>query len=279
MIGHDVGFGRTRGGDTEGEYTLVFEHRHEPVGLRAAALALETVQGAFAGTLTSVEHAVAELAALAATDDAPPPQQRVLCAITGGALRAETRAELARLGIGAGADGAGADELVVDVSPGYLLHAGLPYARSELAIVLDVQPTDVPERYQDRERARRLISTVADALPRGGVMIVPAKEWEVQDYARDGGCGVAVFAVDGDVTRRDKRVARTAGYVEGERIRIEHRGELHDGGPIRDDVPVAAQVTAALADFTLRERRQTPAARPHLDSVPSTHTPEKLHGA
>jgi len=28
MIGHDVGFGRTRGGDVEGEYTIVFEHRH-----------------------------------------------------------------------------------------------------------------------------------------------------------------------------------------------------------------------------------------------------------
>ena len=51
MIGHDVGYGRTRGGDVEGEYTLVFEHMHEGVGLRAAALALETVQQAFAGTL------------------------------------------------------------------------------------------------------------------------------------------------------------------------------------------------------------------------------------
>src|SRR5215210_1466951 len=52
MIGHDVGYGRTRGGDNDGEYTLVFEHLHEGVGLRAAALALETVQQAFAGTLT-----------------------------------------------------------------------------------------------------------------------------------------------------------------------------------------------------------------------------------
>src|SRR5688500_18975166 len=51
MIGHDVGYGRTRGGDAPGEYTLIFEHLHEAVGLRAAALALDTVQGAFAGTL------------------------------------------------------------------------------------------------------------------------------------------------------------------------------------------------------------------------------------
>ena len=277
MIGHDVGFGRTRGGDTEGEYTLVFEHRHEPVGLRAAALALETVQAAFAGTLASVEHAVAELAALAGTDDAPPPQQRVLCAVTGGALRAETRAELARRGIGAGADGAGGEELVVDVSPGFLLQAGLPYARSELAIVLDAHPTDVPERYRDQERARRLLGTVADALPRGGVIIAPAKEWEIQDYARDGGCGVAVFATDGDITRRDKRVARTAGFVEGGRVLIEHRGETHDAGPLRDDAPAAAQVTAAIADFTLRERRGEPLPPP-LPSVNSQPV-EHAHGA
>jgi len=277
MIDHDVGFGRTRGGDADGEYTLVFEHRHEPVGLRAAALALETVQAAFAGTLTSVEHAVAELAALAATDDAPPPQHRVLCAVTGGALRGETRAELARRGIGAPSGGGGAD-LVVDVSPGFLLQAGLPYARSELAIVLDVQPTDVPARYQDRERARRLLSTVADALPRGGVIVAPAKEWEIQDYARDAGCGVAVFATDGDVTRRDKRVARTAGFVERGRVLIEHRGEMYDAGPLRDDAPVAAQVTAAIADFTLRERRGEPPPPPPAPVDTDTHV-EHAHGA
>src|SRR5688500_11663153 len=38
IIGHEVGYGRTRGGDDPGEYTLVFEHLHEHVGLRAAAL-------------------------------------------------------------------------------------------------------------------------------------------------------------------------------------------------------------------------------------------------
>ena len=71
MIGHDVGYGRTRGGDITGEYTLIFEHMHEAVGLRAAALALETVQQAFAGTLADVDHAVAELKALASNPDVP----------------------------------------------------------------------------------------------------------------------------------------------------------------------------------------------------------------
>ena len=31
MIGLEVGYGRTRGGDVPGEYTVVFEHRHEQV--------------------------------------------------------------------------------------------------------------------------------------------------------------------------------------------------------------------------------------------------------
>ncbi|MEP6905886.1 MAG: cyanophycin synthetase, partial [Gemmatimonadales bacterium] len=72
MIGHEVGFGRTRGGDVEGEYTIVFEHNHEGVGLRAAALALEIVQRAFAGTLGRIDYTTAELSALAETADVPP---------------------------------------------------------------------------------------------------------------------------------------------------------------------------------------------------------------
>src|SRR5918911_2217251 len=72
MIGHDVGYGRTRGGDVPGEYTLVLEHLHEGVGLRAAALALETVQRAFAGTLDGVAHALEELRGIARTPDTAP---------------------------------------------------------------------------------------------------------------------------------------------------------------------------------------------------------------
>ena len=84
LIGHDVGYGRTRGGDVPGEYTIVFEHVHEGVGVRAAALALDVVQRAFAGTLDSIEPAVAELRALAALPRAAPLRARVLCGITGG---------------------------------------------------------------------------------------------------------------------------------------------------------------------------------------------------
>src|SRR5688500_3224008 len=157
MIGHEVGYGRTRGGDVEGEYTLVFEHRHEQVGLRAAALSLDIVRRAFAGTLETVQSAVLELQALAETPDTPPLYQHVFCGITGGTGRSEAQQALVERLTAAGRS----DELVIDVSPAYLLQAGLPYSRSELAIVLDTDPVDVPDRYRDPERASRLMSVLA----------------------------------------------------------------------------------------------------------------------
>jgi len=245
-IGHEAGFGRTRGGDVDGEYTIVFEHLHEAVGLRSAGLALEIVQQAFSGTLSSVDYATAEIAALAQTPDVPRLTQRVACGITGGSGRAETRDELVRRGFDSG-------ELIVDVAPAYLLQAGLPYSRSDIAIVLDTALTDVPERYREEERAQRLVATVADAVDRGGIVIVPAKEWEVQDLVRDAGCRVAIFAPDADITRRDKKVARAAAYCDGGRIIIETRSGGGDGGPLHDDAPAGAQAAAALAAFTLHE--------------------------
>lgn len=253
MIGHDVGYGRTRGGDNDGEYTLVFEHFHEGVGLRSAALALETVQQAFAGTLHGVDHAVAELAALALTPDVPKMQQRVLCGITGGSERSATREEIVRRGFGS-------HELIVDVSPVFLLQAGLPYARSDIAIVMDTTLTDVPERYREEERAQRLMATVADAVDRGGIVIVPAKEWEIQDKVREAGCRVAIFATDSDVTRRDRKVARAVAMVAGGRILVETRGKQDDLGAINGDAPVAAQVAGALAAYTLHELQPSAAA-------------------
>ena len=253
MIGHDVGYGRTRGGDNEGEYTLVFEHMHEGVGLRAAALALETVQQAFAGTLSNVDHAVAELSALAALPDVPALRQHVLCGITGGSDRAATRDEIVRRGFASA-------ELIVDVSPAFLLQAGLPYSRSDIAIVMDTQLTDVPERYREEERAQRLMATVADAVERNGIVIVPAKEWEVQDKVREAGCRVAIFATDSNVTRRDRKVARSVAMVVDDRIVVHTHGDRTDLGAVRTDAPIAAQVAGALAAFTLNELQPQPAA-------------------
>lgn len=248
MAGCDVGYGKTRGGDEPGEYTLVFEHCHSNAGLRAAALALEVVQRAFAGTLDSVDYAVRELTTLLKTPDTPPLRQRILCAITGGGPRHETREEMLRRGLSDG-------ELVVDLAPGYLLQAGLPYSRSDMAIILDTDLSDVPDRYRDEERARQLVGVVADAVVRDGVVVVPAKEWELQDYARERECRVVIFATDDDITRRDQRVSRAQGLVRDGRIMLESFHGICDAGAVREDAPVAAQVAAAVAMFTLEELR------------------------
>ena len=245
LIGDDVGYGRTRGGDVPGEYTIVFEHLNDVVGLRAAALALDVVMRAFAGRLESVEPELAELRALAEQPSAPPILAHVCCGITGGALRAETRAELARLGVGS--------DIVVDVAPSYILQAGLPYARSDAAIVLDDAPTDVPERYRDPERAARLVSVVADAVVGTGFVVAPASAWEVQDRARDADCRVAVFSADGPISARDKKVACASAWVGDGRIVVEHGDSTLDAGMVNVRTPVATQVAAALCAVLLGE--------------------------
>jgi hypothetical protein len=246
MMGHDVGYGRARGGDRPGEYTVVLEHRHAAVGARAAALALEMVQRAFAGELerATVDAALAELVALAASPDAPRPSRRVLCGVTGGGDRAGVRDRLAALGVPPGE--------VVALAPASLLNEGLPYGRSTVAVVLDAEPDDVPERYRDPELARRLVAVVADAVPENGIVVCPAKEWEVQDLAREAGCRVAVFSAADDVTARDARVASAVAQVRGGRIVLEVGGTTEDGGALAGDAAPVAQVAAALAARALR---------------------------
>jgi cyanophycin synthetase len=248
MAGHDVGFGRARGGDRPGEYTVVFEHLHAEVGMRAAALALELVQRGFAGELdrAAVDFALAELSSLAGNPDVPALDQAVLCGIAGGGDRAGARDEMVRRGLGQ-------RELVVDLAPSYLLNAGLPYSRSRIAVVLDAEVGDVPERYREPELARRLVSVPADAVEREGVLVCPAREWEIQAIARDAGCRVAVFSTGDDVTERDARVAHAVAFVRGGRIVMELAGSTEDGGELDGQASPAAQVAAALAVRSLRE--------------------------
>jgi hypothetical protein len=246
MMGHDVGYGRARGGDRPGEYTVVLEHLHAAVGLRAAALALELVQRAFAGELerARADAAVAELAALATGPDEPRPTGRVRCGVTGGGDRAGVRDRMAALGV--------SPDAVVDVSPASLLTEGLPYRRSTVAVVLDADPGDVPPRYRDPEMAQRLVSVVADAVPEGGIVVCPAKEWEVQELARDAGCRVAVFSAGDDVTARDAKVAAAVARVRGGRIVLEVGDATEDAGALAEGATPAAQVAAALAASALR---------------------------
>jgi len=256
MIGHDVGFGRTRGGDEPHAYTLVFEHRHDAVGRRAAALALETVQRAFAGTLTDVRAAVAELALIATGPDVPPIQHRVLAGITGGAGRRETQSLLdARLAARRGSEEQDGERLVIDVSPAFLLHSGLPYARSELAVILDARLTDVPPRYTAPERARRLVTVLVDGLADGGSLVCPATDWEIQDYARDRGYRVAVFSPDGRVSARDLRVACGVAIVRDGRLVVECGDVTWDAGPADPSLAPVPQVAAAMAAALASEPR------------------------
>lgn len=246
MMGHDVGYGRARGGDREGEYTVVFEHLHAEVGLRAAALALDIVQKAFAGELHDVDFAVAELRSLADSPDVPALTQHVLCGITGGGDRGAVRGEMVRRGVD--------DEaLIVDVAPSYILNAGLPYARSDVAVVLDTDVQDVPGRYREEERNLQLVSVLADAVKPNGIVVVPAKEWEVQDMARQARCRVAVFSTEARVSARDARVAYAVAMVRAGRIVVEALGETVDGGEVVPGVDVRAQVAAALAAHSLGE--------------------------
>ncbi|HVH11992.1 MAG TPA: hypothetical protein VM759_03015 [Longimicrobium sp.] len=246
VIGHDIGYGRARGGDRPHEYTVVLEHRHAEVGMRAAALALDIVQKAFAGELADADFAIAELRALAGTPDVPALASHVLCGITGGGDRAAVRGEMLRRGVD--------DEaLIVDVAPSYILNAGLPYARSEVAVVVDADVLDVPARYREEGRNLQLVSVLADAVRRGGVVVAPSAEWEVQDMAREAGCRVAVFSTEDAVPARDARVAHAVAMVREGRIVIERGGETEDAGALRPEADPRAQVAAALAVHALRE--------------------------
>lgn len=245
MTGHRVGYGRTRGGDVDGEYTVVLQHQHEAVGMRAAALALDVVQQAFAGTLRTVDHMIAELQVIADTPDVPPITPSVACGITGGSSRAVLRDTVASL--------MSEGEIVVDVSPAYLLQAGLPYARSSMAIVTDAILADVPERYRTSERAERLVAVIIDGVERGGLLIAPAKAWELQDSARRAGCSVAVFSGTDDITRKDKKVAVTAAWVQDGRVVVEHRGGVVSRTPVVGALPLHIEAAAALVRFVVHQ--------------------------
>lgn len=241
-IGHDVGYGRSRGGDHDGEYTVIFEHRHEATGLRAASLALDIVQQAFAGVLVSVDHAIAELALLATMPDDSALTPRVRCSVSGGPARAALRNEIARRA-------PFATELVVEVNPAAVLQAGLPFASSDMTVIADGELIGVPERYRDPERTWRLLSVLTDAVPKRGMVVAPAKAWALQDAARRNGCVVSVFSGADDVTARDKRVARSAAWPRGHEIVLEHRGKLVAIEPRRADVDPNLQAAAMLAEF------------------------------
>lgn len=245
LAGHEVGYGRARGGDHPGEYTVAFEHLHAGVGKRAAELALDMARAAFAGRLGEIDTAVAELMALAELPDAGKPSAHVCCGITGGALRAETQRAMLR-------ESAADEPTVVDIAPMSLLEVGLPYATSDTAIILDAHLTKVPERYQEAEMAERLVTVVADAVPPGGIVVVPAREQGIRSRLLDGGWQVALFTTDDEISPSDARLARATASAAGGRITLEGHDGVGHVDLLRSDVPPAAQAAAALARFCLR---------------------------
>lgn len=263
MIGHRVGFGRTRGSEAPGTYTLVFEYLHEQVALRVATVALEVVQRAFAGTLDSLAPELEELRAIAEYPGTLRIERRILCGITGGSGRAEAASLLAgRLQhrsrcraqrLSQAADNVTAND-ILDLSPASLLQDGLPYSRSALAVILDTELTDVPARYRESENARRLVAVVADGVERHGFVICPVREWRLQDQLREQGRRVAVFTEDDQLKDCDLECASATGRVERGRIVCEHGGEAEDAGPLTPDTPAAPQVAAALAAFLIGEK-------------------------
>lgn len=240
LAGYQVTFGKTRGDGGGGKYTLVFEHRHSAVGLRAAHLALEVLQEAMDGSLRTVEHRVAELRALGKSGDHGMLVERVRCAITGGGARHSVRDLLVRRGLGGG-------DNIVDVSPAFILEAGLPFASTEMAVILDAAPRSVPERFTRPEHARALVTVVSDVVPAGGVVVAPAGEREVQDRILDGARRLAVFTV-GALPERARRVAFACAWLDdgGTRMAVEIGGEHVLDEPLSGKEPAEAQLAAAL---------------------------------
>jgi hypothetical protein len=127
-----------------------------------------------------------------------------------------------------------------------------------MAVVLDVALGDVPARYRDPERAERLVGVLADAVRPGGLVVAPAAAWELQDYAREVGCRVAVFAVDAPPSRRDRKVACQAAWTAGGRLLREAVEGVVDHGPLRPGVAPAVQAAVLLAATALPDRDATP---------------------
>jgi cyanophycin synthetase len=222
MAGHDVGFGRARGGTRAGAYVVVVAYRHPAVGRRALAHALALVQRAFAGLLTPEDAAAAaevlrERAARPPAGEDRPPESPPLIAAGVVAGDAGLRAEAVRALRDAGAADLAPGGTVCGVAPAALLADGLPYRRARIAVVADAAPgAGVPEGYRERDRAVRLMTVPLDALAPDGIAVVPAGDREVAEHARSRAATVLTFDHPGEIPGRAReavRALRAAGGV------------------------------------------------------------------
>jgi hypothetical protein len=125
-----------------------------------------------------------------------------------------------------------------------------------VAIILDASLTDVPDRYREAENARKLVSVVCDAASHGGIVVAPISEREIHEYARSQGCRLALFSLDECDVAPEAHGA--AASLFGDRIHIVRAGGAAiDGGAIRANAPIVAQVAAALGAAVLEHARVT----------------------
>jgi DNA-binding transcriptional MocR family regulator len=130
-----------------------------------------------------------------------------------------------------------------------------PSAR-ERAVGVGVKPNTVTNSDQarrDRERSERLVSVLVDGLARWATLIAPAREWAVQDHARDEGCRVDVFSGADDVPAKDRKIARSAAWVAEGHVVVEHRGRIVSREALRAGVAHEVQEAAVLAQRALEE--------------------------
>jgi hypothetical protein len=262
-IGHDVGFGRARGGDGPGEYTVVFAHDHSTVGRTAAALAVDLVRDAFARELSTAEHAITELERYAAdvSTSVSPAGREILCGVTGGSERTLIAREMRRRGVPP-------HEEIADIAPVDILYAGLPYSRSRMAVILDALPMDVPVRYREGDRARQLVSVLADCVPKGGVVVVPAADRALVALVRDSGLRLAIFDVSGDVFQDDEVPdVCAAAYIRNETILISLGEAEFEAGRLGSSHPVG-EVAGALAAHLAKDLVAGPAGADERAGAP-----------
>jgi hypothetical protein len=240
VAGDEVGYGRARGGDRNGEYTVVVEHRHPSVGRRAVEEALEMVRRAFAGQPLGTIPALERLAA-AREAPLPDPLPAVRCVGIGGGDLEQLRLALAAHGHNGTGVGLAPARVVLD--------HGLPVSRAEVGIVLDAEPDGLPERYRGDAEVVRLLGVLGDVLPTHGVVVLPATERRLREHLLAEGLRVALFAV-GSHQPVDESDAWAVARVLEKRVVV--TGTKLEEFPLGRGVAPSAAAAAALAAVALR---------------------------
>jgi hypothetical protein len=190
-VGHDVGFGRARGGDRDGEYTVVVERLHPEVGRAALLAAVEVVRRLLAGAPVKRDC----LLSLVRPAASRPPEagfgrRDAGLVVVGGAVA------VARHAAGASVPD---DAFLIDYPA--LLQRGLLVEGAVAGVVLDLDPAGLPPRYREPDRVRTLASIVGDAVRPGGAVLIPAGQGRLAATLRDAGRWPMVPAFD--LTRPD----------------------------------------------------------------------------